>query len=130
MYDEDTEVLVRHINKEALAELMKKADKAAKKLGGKESILYDIFLGRAAVLSWRKKDEHTAPGFLTPDGSPLQFTDDNRDKLMRHVREFSSFVFNVATSSESFLDKESSDVELEDLSGLESLIGGDTDVKN
>ncbi|MEA5113215.1 MAG: hypothetical protein VB050_04240 [Geobacteraceae bacterium] len=131
-FDNDTEVLLKHVSKEALAALMEKAEKVSKKTGIKPAVAYDVFLGRAAVLNWRKKDDHDHPGFLLPDGALFNFTPENRDRLMRLYREFSSFVFTNSTLATGFLENDAIEpVTDDDLFGLEDLIADDeTEPKN
>ena len=131
LYGGDTEILIRYINKEELSKIIQKSDSVAKKLGANNSSLYDIFLGRAAVLGWRKQDDHEHPGLEMPDGSAIPFTDENRDKMMKRCREFAAFVLRYATDSQGFLENGVilDDLNDEDLKGLETLIKEDDEKK-
>ncbi len=104
-YDADTEVELEFISKERMGKIVKKADDAAKRVGGTASVVYDMFLGKAAVHGWRNKDDHNHPGLLLPNGNPIPFSEENRNLLMKSCSEFSTFVFRNCTGSESFLEE-------------------------
>ncbi len=134
-YEDDTEVLLRYVSKDAMSEVIKKADSAAKKLGTSSSKLYDIFLARAAVIGWRKKgpvpDEAFVsgfhPGLVMPDGAPFPYTPENRDAVSAQDRAFSAFVLHKSTDAVGFMDDGHiiSDMTDEDLRGLEHLVKED-----
>jgi hypothetical protein len=108
-YDEDTEVLLEFISKERMGTIIAKADEVAKKMKMPQSKVYDMFLGKAAVLGWRHKDQENMahhPGLVLPSGAPLVFSSDNRNLLMKACTEFSGFVFGRCTNSSLFLDRE------------------------
>lgn len=102
-FDEDTEVLLLHIDKEALTEITKKAAKAARISGGDAKEIFNQRLGRAAVLGWRNVDNHAHPGLIV-DNQPFPYSTANVDLLMRKSLEFSSFVNSEACDSVQFLD--------------------------
>lgn len=102
-FDADTEVLIKHIDKEALSELSRKANKAARLSGGDAKEIFNQRLGRAAVLCWRKIDDHSHPGLIVDD-QPFPFNETNLDLLMKKSLEFSAFVNEEATDSVQFLD--------------------------
>ena len=104
-FDADTEVLIKHIDKEALSEISRKAGKAARLSGGDAKEIFNQRLGRAAVLGWRKIGDHNHPGLIVDD-QPFAFTEANLDLLMKKSLEFSAFVNEEATDSVSFLDEE------------------------
>lgn len=120
-YDSDTEVFLEFISKDRMGAIVVKADEAAKKVGGKQNALYDMFLGKAAVHGWRKKTDHAHPGLLFPDGRPIEFNEANRNLLMKSCNEFSSFVFRNCTDSEMFLEL---DTAIDDSMTLEELVNG------
>jgi len=105
MYDSDTEVLISYVDKAALAKLVRSADEAARKLKENPDTVLDIFLGKAAVHSWRKEKDHDHPGLTLPNGAAIPFTNENRNKLMRHCAPFSSFVLAKSTSPAGYLDE-------------------------
>lgn len=102
-YDEDTEVQVRHIGKEELRKINLKAAKTAKLTGVDSVAINNKMVGRAAVLGWRKINDHNHPG-LTMKRQPLPFTPENIDMLMRRSLEFSNFVNENCLDSKLFLD--------------------------
>lgn len=104
-FDEDTEVLVRFINKELMVKLRKKAEKASRLSGSDLSDITNRNLGEQAVLGWRNITDHNDPG-LRVNKQPLPFTPDNRDMLMKKSLEFSNFVNETAISSRVFLEDE------------------------
>lgn len=102
-FDEDTEVELRHIGKEELTEITRKANKASR-LGGADA--KDVFgqrFARAAVCGWRKIGDHGHPGLIV-DGKPFPFSEENLSLLMRCSLEFSAFVNEEAVDSRAFLD--------------------------
>jgi len=103
-YDEDTEVQIRHIGKEELRKINLKAAKTAKLTGVDSVAINNKMVGRAAVLGWRKIDDHSHPG-LKMKGQPLPFTQENIDMLMRRSLEFSNFVNENCLDSKLFLDE-------------------------
>jgi hypothetical protein len=106
-YDTDTEVELEFISKDRMNKIVNKADAAAKKLGSPQTLIYDMFLGKAAVHGWRHVDQEKQPnhpGLLLPNGNPLSFSDENRNMLMKGCAEFSGFVFRTCTGSAQFLD--------------------------
>ena len=106
-YDTDTEVELEFISKERMSKLIKQADDAAKKIKGTASIIYDMFLGKAAVYGWRNINQDKFPGdpgLKLPGGTALPFNENNRNLLMKSCSEFSTFVFRTCTDSANFLD--------------------------
>lgn len=103
-YDQDTEVLMRYIGKKELSEISQKAQKAARLSDADVKELFNLRLGRAAVLGWRKIEDHDHPGLVLGD-APLPFTPQNLDLLMEHSLEFSGFVNVAAIDAKSFLDE-------------------------
>lgn len=129
-FDEDTEVLIRFVDKEELAGLIRKANEVAQKVKTPQNMAYDMFLGKKAVLGWRNIKDHNHPGLLLPGGEPISFTPENRNMLMTRSRDFSEFVFQKSTNSALFL--ESAPEGLVDPSTLEKLLEDmdDDDPKN
>jgi len=120
-YDSDTEVELEFISKDRMNKLLKKAEEAARKLRSPQSLIYDMFLGKAAVHNWRHKvqDKNPGhPGLVLPGGAPLPFNGENRNMLMEKCAEFSSFVFRTSTSSAMFLDEEPADGDSQTLGEL------------
>lgn len=107
-YDQDTEILIKHIGKPALSEINQKAQKTARLSGADAKDLFNQRLGRAAVLGWRNIDDHQHPGFIV-DEQPLPFSEQNLDMLMRESLEFSAFVNAEAIDSQQFLDDAGAD---------------------
>ena len=103
LFDEDTEVELEYIDKERLRKLLVKADDGAKKIGEKSNVIFDILLGKTVVHGWRKVKDPTAPGLAFPDGTPLPFSEDHRNLMMRRCEEFGSFVYKTATVSRNFM---------------------------
>jgi len=114
-YDEDSEVLIKHINKEELQKISQKADKAAKLTGSDRANIFSRLLGRASILGWRKIDNHAHPGLMLK-GQPLQFTPENIDMLMQKSLEYSIFVNENAIDSKLFLEEEKEKEELKNVS--------------
>jgi hypothetical protein len=119
-FDEDTEVLIEHADKEDLSELTKKAEEKSRKFKANAAVLYDIFFGRKKLHGWRKIKEHNHPGLLSPeDGAPIEFTPQNRDKMMMKCQDFSSFVFQKSINATNFIgDNEVEEGEEKDLETL------------
>lgn len=105
--DEDTEVLVRFVDKEELNALNRKADKTARLTKGDVSVIGNRLLGEVAVFGWRKITDHSHPGLLDANGNPIPFTTQNRDMLMKRCREFSNFVNETAIDSSVYLEMQS-----------------------
>lgn len=105
--DEDTEVLIRFVDKEELNALNRKADKTARLAKGDVSVIGNRLLGEVAVFGWRKMSDHNHPGLLDAKGNPIPFTDENRNMLMKRCREFSNFVNETAIDSAVFLEMQS-----------------------
>lgn len=103
-YDEDTEVLLEYVDKEALTKLMKQANEAAQKLKMPQGTVYDMFLGKKAVHGWRNIKDHSHPGLLLPNLQPIAHTPENRNLLMTKSRDFSEFVFQKSTNATIFLE--------------------------
>lgn len=121
-YDNDTEVDLEFISKERMGKIVTKADSAAKKVGGAQGVIYDMFLGKAAAHGWRHKDQEknpSHPGLLLPNGNPIPFSEENRNLLMRSCAEFSTFVFRTCTDSAKFLEET---VLLDDQKTLDELL--------
>lgn len=104
--DEDTEVLIRFVDKEELNALNRKADKTARLTKGDVSVIGNRLLGEVAVFGWRKLSDHNHPGLLDAKGNPIPFTAENRNMLMKRCREFSNFVNETAIDSSVFLEME------------------------
>ena len=121
-YDADTEVDLEFISKERMNKILTKAEAAAKKMGSPQALVYDMFLGKAAVQGWRHIDQEKNPdhpGLLLPNGNPLHFSEGNRNLLMRGCAEFSGFVYRTCTGSAHFLDE---DLVVDDQKTLDELI--------
>lgn len=105
--DEDTEVLVRFVDKEELNALNRKADKIARLTKGDISVIGNRLLGEVAVFGWRKITDHTHPGLMDANGHPIPFTNLNRDMLMKRCREFSNFINETAIDASVYLEMQS-----------------------
>ncbi|QXE89967.1 hypothetical protein KP001_16300 [Geomonas subterranea] len=121
-YDNDTEVLLQHVEKSRLNTILMQGAEEAKKMRAKASDVQDIFLGRAAVLNWRKIGTDDEPGFQLPDGSPFPFSTDNRNRHMVKSKRFAEFVFRVCTDELQFLEDDRSEIAGEDLKGVEEVL--------
>lgn len=128
-FDDDTVVELEFISKERMAKIIAKADTAAKKVGGVQSVIYDMFLGKAAVHGWNHMDQVKNPGhagLTLPNGSQLPFSEENRNMLMKSCSEFSTFVFRTCTDSSKFLEDV---LELDDQKSLDDLVN-ETDLED
>lgn len=121
-FDADTEVLLQHIDKGRVNTILMQGAEAAKKMKAKAGDMQDIMLGKAAVFGWRNTERHDEPGFLLPDGSPIPFTPENRNRLMTKSKLFSDFVYRVCTDERQFLEQEAPALEPEDLKDLDELL--------
>lgn len=130
-FDADTEVLVEYVDKETLSKLIKQANEVSQKVKTPQGVAYDMFLGKKAVIGWRKSDDHGHPGFILPNGSALPFTAENRNMLMTRYREFSEFVFQKSTTASLFLSDDP-DMVATDPATIEKLLEEyeDTEPKN
>ncbi len=106
-YDADTEVLIKLIGKEELRDIMNKATKSARLTGVDISDFADARLCKAAVLGWRKIDDHDHPGLLFGEQEqPLPFTPENVSMLMKKSITFSKFVNEHAMNEAGFLQED------------------------
>jgi len=103
-YDEDTEVLIQYLPKEAAKELSAKVDKIVNRTGSPWAQVWEQKIAEAAVKGWRQMGNHSHPGFVLPDGSPIPFTPENRDMMMKRCREFSTFVTDNAIDAKIFME--------------------------
>jgi len=103
-FDSDTEVHIRHIGRQELKKLQRKASKAANISDVDEIDYFNGRLGRAAVLGWRKIKDHKHPGFMR-DGVPISFSEDNLDTFMNDWLDFSNFVNTHAIDTKIFLEE-------------------------
>lgn len=103
-FDNDTEVQIRHIGRQELKALQRKADKVARMSDVDATDYFNGRLGRAAVLGWRKIKDHNHPGFVRT-GEPMVFNEDNLDKFMNEWLDFSNFVNTHAIDTKMFLDE-------------------------
>jgi len=104
-FDEDTEVLIRYIDRETLNKITRKSDKASRLSGGDDKTIFNKMLAAECVLGWRHLDDHDHPG-LVINKQPLPFNVQNRDMLMRRSNEFASFVNTNCINSRLFLEKD------------------------
>jgi hypothetical protein len=103
-FDEDTEVLIEYLDKPAALELSKEVDKLVARTGSDRMPIWNQKLGERVVKSWRKRTDHNHPGLIRPSGEPIPFTAENRDMMMKHCREFSSFVGENSIDAKVFLE--------------------------
>jgi len=122
-YDSDTEVLLKHVPKSRVNTILMQGAEVARKMKAKAGDLQDIYLGKEAVRGWRKIDNHDEPGFLLPDGSPIPFVPENRNKLMTKSKRFSEFVYGTCTDENKYLEDEFPQLDGEDLKELDDLLG-------
>jgi hypothetical protein len=108
LFDEDTEVLLRHIDAAKLRKLRAKGQKMANLGGGAEAEHNNRLIGEEAVQGWRHVDQVKFPGHpgFIMQGQPVPFNEVNRNKFMGHWLKFSNFVNENTTDSESFAEQE------------------------
>jgi hypothetical protein len=104
-FDSDTEVLIKHIDRQGLNKLRRKAQKAANISDVDATEYFNLRLGREAVHGWRKINDHSHPG-LTLQGRPLEFNRENLDMLMSRSLDFSNFVNENAIDAKIFLEEQ------------------------
>jgi hypothetical protein len=104
-FDVDTEILIKLISKEELRKILQKVNKRTRLSGENEADISDRLLSAAAVLGWRKIDDHNHPGLVVNE-QPLPFTPKNLDMLMSKSIEFSRFVNENCIDSKQFLNEE------------------------
>lgn len=121
-YDMDTEVRLQYINKGAVNTILMQGAEVAKKMKARAGDMQDVLLGKAAVLGWRKIEDETHPGFLLPDGTPVAFTPENRNRFMTKSRNFSEWVYRICTDEMQFLPDEVPVLEVEDLKDVDALL--------
>lgn len=105
-FDEDTEVSVSYLKKEEALQLSKDVDKIVNRTGGDRTVVWNQKLGERTVHGWRKMKDHDQPGFTYPDGTPIPFSAENRDLLMKSCREFSIFVGENTIDAKVFMEIE------------------------
>ncbi|RJQ44443.1 MAG: hypothetical protein C4538_10515 [Nitrospiraceae bacterium] len=103
-FDIDTEVQIKLITKRDLREIARKAAKRAKLTGEDEGDIADRLLGRAAVMGWRKMDDHNHPGIIVND-QPCTFCPENIDVLITRSIKFSRFVNQMCIDEDEFLEE-------------------------
>jgi len=113
-FDEDTEVLIRFIDRRELRKIQSKAEKTARLTGADADEIANRYLGRSAVLGWRKINDHSHPGLMI-QGRPLPYTPENVDMLMTRSLEFSKFVNEHCVNSKIFLQE---DEEIEEVKNV------------
>ena len=104
-FDEDTEVLIRFVDRETLDRITRKSDKAARMSGSDDRKIFNKLLAEAAVHGWRNIDNHDHPG-LRVNRQPLLFTPENRDMLMKRSNEFAGFVNTTCINSRLYLEED------------------------
>lgn len=104
-FDEDTDVDLKYLTKEEARELNKAVEKIVNRTGTDWSVVWNQKLGEAVVKGWRHRTIADHPGFTLPDGTPISFTPENRDMMMKHCREFSLFVGENTVNAKEFLDR-------------------------
>lgn len=104
-FDNDTEVLIRHIDAAKLRKLRAKGQKMASMGGGAEAEHTNRLIGEEAVRGWRKIGQPDHPGFVMKN-QPMPFNESNRNLFMGQWLKFSNFVNENCTDSESFAELE------------------------
>ncbi len=104
-YDEDTDVDLAYLTKEAAIKLNKEVDKIVNRTGADWSVVWNQKLGEAVVRRWYHRTDPDHPGFALPDGTPLPFNAENRDMMMKRCREFSMFVGENTVNATEFLNR-------------------------
>jgi hypothetical protein len=105
-FDQDTDLCIEYLDKEAAGELSKAVDKLCVRTGGDRMAVWNQKLGERCLKGWRKRADTGNPGLTFPDGSPIPFTPENRDMLMKRCREISLFVNENAVNPGIFLDQQ------------------------
>ena len=103
-YDADTNVDMAYLTKEEAVKLNKDVDKIVSRTGSDWSLVWNQKLGERVVKGWHHRTDSNHPGFVMPDNSPIPFTPENRDMMMKRNREFSLFVGQNAVDAQIFLD--------------------------
>ena len=104
-FDEDTDVDLLFLTKEDALKLSKEVEKIVNRTGGDFSVIWNQKLGEKVIRGWRNRFNADHPGFVMPDGAPIQFTPENRDMMMKRNREFSLFVGENAVNAKEFIDR-------------------------
>jgi len=106
-YQEDTEVLLCFVDREALVAINEKAEAISRKVKDPTAISHITKreLGRTIVKGWRKINDHSHPGF-TIAGKPLPFTPENLDRMVKKSVEFFSFISREGSNPATFLQEE------------------------
>lgn len=104
-FDEDTDVDLKYLTKEEARELNKAVEKIVNRTGADWSVVWNQKLGEEVVKGWRHRKNADHPGFTLPDGTPIPFTPENRDMMMKHCREFSLFVGENTVNAKEFLNR-------------------------
>ena len=104
-FDEDTCVDLKYLTKDAALKLNKDVEKIVNRTGADWSVVWNQKLGEAVVVRWYHRTIDGHPGFTLPDGTPIPYTPDNRDMLMRHCREFSLFVGENSVAAKEYLER-------------------------
>lgn len=103
-YDADTDVILAYLTKEEAVKLNKEVDKIIQRTGSDWSLVWNQKLGERVVRGWGHRTDKNHPGFVMPDGTPIQFNNENRDMMMKRNREFSLFVGQNSVDSKVFLE--------------------------
>ncbi|MBA4395705.1 MAG: hypothetical protein C0407_19300, partial [Desulfobacca sp.] len=90
-----------YVTRQDLRKINSKSSKASRLAKEDMSDYSNCLLGRAAVLGWRKVDDHDHPGLIVK-GRPFPFSQDNLDILMTKSLDFSKFVNDVCVDAEMF----------------------------
>lgn len=103
-YDADTDVVLAYLTKEEAVKLNKDVEKIVSRTGADWSLVWNQKLGERVVKGWYNRFDANHPGFVMPNGTPIQFTPENRDMMMKRNREFSLFVGQNTVDAQVFLD--------------------------
>lgn len=114
-YDEDTDVSLVFLTKEEAVKLNKEVDKIVQRTGSEWSLIWNQKLAERCVRGWNHRTNPDHPGFVMPDGSPIPFTPENRDMMMKRNREFSLFVGQSVVDSGLFLEMKEKAQEKEEI---------------
>lgn len=104
-FDEDTDVELAYLTKEDAAKLNRNVEKIVNRTGADWALVWNQKLGERVVRGWRNRTKPDHPGFTLPDGTPLSFTPENRDMMMKRCREFSLFVGENTVNAKEFLNR-------------------------
>lgn len=103
-FDEDTDIALEYLSKEEGTALNKDVEKIVNRTGSDWASVWNRKLGERVVKGWRNRNDTSQSGLTFPNGTPIPFTPENRDMMMKSCREFALFVGENAINAKVFLD--------------------------